>query len=283
METLADSGLRVKLRNCYWAKASIPYLGQVIGEAGTSTDPAKTHGLVDYPVSALKTDVRGFLCYCNYYREYVSRFAAIAGPLYTLTLDVARVNAPITGEALMAFHKLGKLLGESISLAVFDEDAPVDIFTDASTTAYAGCIEQNGTPRQLLWKFQPRSTVLEHHRPGTLRWPRRPQNIRVHAHRRSNLVDRPRGPQCPKNNVGRLMTKRTLARSARAIFLPSQMEEGHRHARRRAHKAQLMGRRNRERKRPVGRLRKVRVWQGNRGLCQYSLSAVLGTRSNERQ
>lgn len=148
LECLRQAGLRAKLRKCQFHVQSVNYLGHVIGKEGIFTDPAKLQGIVDFPEPRTKTDIRGFLGLVNYYREFYPNLSRDALPLTRLTKNDAPASHPdgIPDDARQAFEKIRAYWSDPAHLAPYAPGKPVELFTDASTEAWGGVIEQDGKP-----------------------------------------------------------------------------------------------------------------------------------------
>lgn len=147
LHIIRQAGLRLKLKKCEFFQPSVHYLGHIIGQHGVSTDPEKTRAISEWPEPRTKTDIRGFLGLAQYYREYYPNFSADAKPLTDLTQNIApnhfdKLPAP----AQAAFHKIRNYWSTSHHLATHSPDLPTDLFTDASSEAWGGVIEQLGQP-----------------------------------------------------------------------------------------------------------------------------------------
>jgi len=143
---LRAAGLRCKLRKCRFFAKEVDMLGHVLSENGVSTDPAKLQGIIDYRPLRTKTDVRAFLGVTGYYCDFVPRYAEIALPLTAATRDDAPATIAWDHEQQLAWQRLKDALSSVVTLAVYDPSLPVQLFTDASTEAYGGVIEQEGRP-----------------------------------------------------------------------------------------------------------------------------------------
>jgi len=144
---LRAAGLRVKLSKCEFFQPSVHFLGHIVSESGVSTDPAKLQAIIEWPEPRTKTDIRGFLGLTQYYREFYDNYSQDALPLTELTKN----NAPdkfgsLPPDALAAFNKIKAYWSDPRNLAKYDPAKPVDLFTDASSEAWGGTVEQEGKP-----------------------------------------------------------------------------------------------------------------------------------------
>lgn len=147
LELIRQAGLRIKLSKCEFFQSSVHFLGHIIGQHGTSTDPEKTRAIVEWPEPRTKTDIRGFNGLAQYYREYYPGYSKDAAPLTELTKDSMPNHFPsLPPEALAAFNKIKNYWSTSHHLATYQPHLPTDLFTDASSEAWGGSIEQLGKP-----------------------------------------------------------------------------------------------------------------------------------------
>ena len=63
----------------------MPYLGQIISEEGSSTDPKKIEVVKNFPPPENRQQLKSALGLFGYYRKYIKNFGAIAHPLTELT------------------------------------------------------------------------------------------------------------------------------------------------------------------------------------------------------
>jgi hypothetical protein len=82
---LREINLKLNPGKCCFAARSIVFLGHVVSHEGTRPDPSKIDVVVHFPVPKTVTDVRSFLGFTGYYRNYVKGYARMAVPLFELT------------------------------------------------------------------------------------------------------------------------------------------------------------------------------------------------------
>ena len=78
---LRSYGLQLKSSKCHLFRASVPFLGHIVGRHGLECDPTKIEDVKSWPVPDCLKSVRQFLGFVGYYR----RFADVATPLVSLT------------------------------------------------------------------------------------------------------------------------------------------------------------------------------------------------------
>ena len=84
LERLQEQRLYAKASKCEMMKTSVEFLGQQITSDGMTPTEAKLKAVRDWSTPKDVKDVRSFLGFANYYRQFVKDFAAVASPLTTL-------------------------------------------------------------------------------------------------------------------------------------------------------------------------------------------------------
>jgi len=84
LQRLRDNDLYLKPSKCEFHKMKIEYLGMIIEEGRISMDTSKLKGIQDWPIPSTVKQVRGFLGFGNFYRQFIQNFSDIAQPLNEL-------------------------------------------------------------------------------------------------------------------------------------------------------------------------------------------------------
>ena len=82
---LAENGLKLKIKKCYFFRKKIDYLGHVVSSEGVSPSEQKVHSVLTYPEPRNVKEVSSFLGLASYYRKFIRAFAEKAHPLTKLT------------------------------------------------------------------------------------------------------------------------------------------------------------------------------------------------------
>ena len=85
LQRLRHGGLKIKPSKCHFLNKSVKYLGHIISAEGIRTDPDKTAVIHQWPAPTKLKELRQFLGFASYYRQFIKNFANIAAPLYKLT------------------------------------------------------------------------------------------------------------------------------------------------------------------------------------------------------
>ena len=136
----ATPSSNLELRNVHLPAKEVSYLGHRVTSEGLLPDPTLLMALRRIGTPKNATEVRSFLGLAGYYRRYVKNFAAIAGPLHTLTRKDAVFHW--SPECQQAFNRLKTLLTTSPITAFPDFNLPFWLYTDASTAGLGAILAQ---------------------------------------------------------------------------------------------------------------------------------------------
>ena len=122
--------LTVNLAKCEFAKATVTYLGRVVGQGEVRTIQEKVRAVQEFPVPTTKRELLRFLGMAGYYRSFCPNFASVCAPLTDLLKDdVKYVWSPICQQA---FTQVKELLSSAPVLAAPRLDHPFRLQVDAS-------------------------------------------------------------------------------------------------------------------------------------------------------
>jgi Reverse transcriptase (RNA-dependent DNA polymerase) len=77
--------LSAKRSKCEFNRASLPFLGHVVGQGGVEMQQSKVQALADWPRLTTIKEVHSFLGLANYYCRFTRDFARVSAPLSELT------------------------------------------------------------------------------------------------------------------------------------------------------------------------------------------------------
>ena len=139
-ECLRHAQLKLSADKCTFASKEVSYLGHRVTEEGLLPDPSLLAAIREISPPKNAAEVRSFLGLAGYYRRYVKNFAAIAGPLHSLTRKDAVFHwGP---DCQDAFDRLKTLLTTSPITASPDFSLPFRLYTDASTVGLGAILAQ---------------------------------------------------------------------------------------------------------------------------------------------
>jgi hypothetical protein len=81
---LRQHKLFAKLSQCEFNRASLPFLGHVVGQGRVEMRHSKVQSLPEWPRLTTVTEMQHFLVRANYYRRFIRDFDRISAPLYKI-------------------------------------------------------------------------------------------------------------------------------------------------------------------------------------------------------
>lgn len=141
IKRLELAGLRLDIDKFAFAVSEVKYLGFVIiaGE-GVTVGPAKVEAIKSWEEPATVSEVRSFLGFENFYREFIPKFSAVVQPLINLTSKQAHWNW--STQQKESFEKLKNILSSAPLLALFSAEREIYLEADASGYAIGGVLSQ---------------------------------------------------------------------------------------------------------------------------------------------
>ena len=137
---LVKKDLQLKSGKCHLFRASVPFLGHIVGRRGLECDPKKIEDVKSWPVPDCLKSIRQFLGFVGYHRRFIPKFADIATPLVYLTgKDVPFVW---DSSCSAAFQELRASLIDAPILAFPTETGQYILDTDASNFGLGGVLSQ---------------------------------------------------------------------------------------------------------------------------------------------
>ena len=82
---LQKLGLFLKPEKCHFSQQQVEYLGMIVGNGSVCMDPIKVKGVLEWPTPTNLKELRSFLGFLNFYRDFIKDFSRHARPLNDLT------------------------------------------------------------------------------------------------------------------------------------------------------------------------------------------------------
>ena len=141
LQRLRDAGLQIDIDKSEFEVKSTKYLGFIV-EAGKGIrmDPAKIRAIQEWQAPSTVKEVRQFLGFANFYRQFIRDYSAIVRPLTDLTQK--GVNFIWNNTANEAFQSLKSLFTTEPALVPFDPERETVVETDSSGYANGGTLSQ---------------------------------------------------------------------------------------------------------------------------------------------
>lgn len=129
-DRLKHGNLTLNLAKCDFAKATVTYLGKVVGQGHVRPVMAKVTAISEYPVPATKKELMRFLGLVGYYRCFCRNFSSVVAPL----TDLLKTKAKFiwSGSCQQAFDEVKTLLCSAPVLLAPRFNQPFKLHVDAS-------------------------------------------------------------------------------------------------------------------------------------------------------
>ena len=145
-QKLEEARLKLKPSKCELFQWQIAYLGHIVSAQGIATDEGKIEMIKKWPVPTNVTDVRGFLGFMGYYRQFIPKIMQVAQPLHELTSgeNAGKKKAAIrwNDRCQLAFDDLKKLCTTAPILAYADFTQSFKLHTNACGSGLGAVLYQ---------------------------------------------------------------------------------------------------------------------------------------------
>lgn len=152
LEAISYEGFRLKFTKCSFAASSVKYLGHII--ENNTVRPLRDNliSIQDFPIPRSQKNIRQFLGKVNFYHEYIPKCSIILKPLH----DLLKKNQKFiwSTDCQNSFNEIKKLLCSQPILEIYDQDLPINIYTDASLEGIAAILKQiqpNGVEKPVAY------------------------------------------------------------------------------------------------------------------------------------
>jgi hypothetical protein len=139
-QRLSEAQLTVNLVKSEFCKATVVYLGYVVGQGEVRPVEAKVNAITEFPEPNCKRQLMRFLGMAGYYRKFCKNFSSIAEPL----TDLLKQNSKFvwSGKCQESFDKLKAMLKSSPILSAPNFEKEFKVAVDASDTGAGGVLLQ---------------------------------------------------------------------------------------------------------------------------------------------
>jgi len=86
LEALRQTGLKLKMKKCEFAKKQLKYLGFIVREFGIKSNSKKVRDIVDQLAPTNQTQIRSFLGMIRFFRNHIQGFFTIVAPIISLLM-----------------------------------------------------------------------------------------------------------------------------------------------------------------------------------------------------
>ena len=145
LKRIASNGLRLKPGKCYLFQKSINYLGRVISPDGIRADPDKLESVENWETPKCPKDVRSFLGFCSYYRDFIPGYSRIGHPMQLLahwTPGHQKDRFPWGPDQDLSFARIKGLFRDTPVLRYPTNNGHFILDTDASNESIGAALSQ---------------------------------------------------------------------------------------------------------------------------------------------
>ena len=142
-QIMREAKLTINLMKSEFGKATVKYLGHIVGQGQVRPLDAKIQTIVKYPIPTSRKELARFLGMAGYYRNFCLNFSEIAAPLTNLLSK--KVKFVWTDDCQLAFDKIKLLLQKSPVLKSPDYEKPFKLIIDSSDVGTGSVLVQEAS------------------------------------------------------------------------------------------------------------------------------------------
>ena len=142
-QIMREAKLTINLMKSEFGKATVKYLGHIVGQGRVRPLDAKIQTIVKYPIPTSRKELARFLGMAGYYRNFCLNFSEIAAPLTNLLSK--KVKFVWTDDCQLAFDKVKLLLQKSPVLKSPDYEKPFKLIIDSSDVGTGSVLVQEAS------------------------------------------------------------------------------------------------------------------------------------------
>ena len=143
LQIMREAKLTINLMKSEFGKATVKYLGHIVGQGQVRPLDAKIQTIVKYPIPTSRKELARFLGMAGYYRNFCLNFSDIAAPLTNLLSK--KVKFVWTHDCQLAFDKVKLLLQKSPVLKSPDYEKPFKLIIDSSDVGTGSVLVQEAS------------------------------------------------------------------------------------------------------------------------------------------
>ena len=142
-QIMREAKLTINLMKSEFGKATVKYLGHIVGQGQVRPLDAKIQTIVKYPIPTSRKELARFLGMAGYYRNFCLNFSEIAALLTNLLSK--KVKFVWTDDCQLAFDKVKLLLQKSPVLKSPDYEKPFKLIIDSSDVGTGSVLVQEAS------------------------------------------------------------------------------------------------------------------------------------------
>ena len=142
-QIMREAKLTINLMKSEFGKATVKYLGHIVGQGRVRPLDAKIQTIAKFPIPTSRKELARFLGMAGYYRSFCLNFSDIAAPLTNLLSK--KVKFVWTDDCQLAFDKVKLLLQKSPVLKSPDYEKPFKLIIDSSDVGTGSVLVQEAS------------------------------------------------------------------------------------------------------------------------------------------
>ena len=142
-QIMREAKLTINLMKSEFGKATVKYLGHIVGQGQVRPLDAKIQTIAKFPIPTSRKELARFLGMAGYYRNFCLNFSEIAAPLTNLLSK--KVKFVWTDDCQLAFDKVKLLLQKSPVLKSPDYEKPFKLIIDSSDVGTGSVLVQEAS------------------------------------------------------------------------------------------------------------------------------------------
>ena len=142
-QIMREAKLTINLMKSEFGKATVKYLGHIVGQGQVRPLDAKIQTIAKFPIPTSLKELARFLGMAGYYRNFCLNFSDIAAPLTNLLSK--KVKFVWTDDCQLAFDKVKLLLQKSPVLKSPDYEKPFKLIIDSSDVGTGSVLVQEAS------------------------------------------------------------------------------------------------------------------------------------------
>ena len=176
LKRLRQYGLKLDPKKCNFFQKTVKHLGHIVSEGGVCPDPDKVSALTTWPRPETVRDLKKFLGFTGYFRQFIEGYSDVTKPLNRLTAGYipaktyrkmkqkgktydkvlnlsSSISSMWSSECEDAFKSIIHKLTSAPVLGFADLFSPFLVHTDASNIGLGACLYQvqNGVTRVIAY------------------------------------------------------------------------------------------------------------------------------------
>lgn len=135
--------LKLKAPKCFFGYEELEWVGKVVSSEGLQMSRSRIQKLIDFPQPVVFKQLKSFLGFVNYFRDFIRNQSMLVKPLHKLLTDYKK-HAKIswTPESTKAFVDTKEAVRSITTLYFMNDTDPITLCTDASDYGVGGYLYQ---------------------------------------------------------------------------------------------------------------------------------------------